>query len=239
MFLYLRATERTTSTEWLANRILGVRWDQVSPKAAKVAKQCILDWIGVAVAARDEPLVKILVQEFANEPQRQESTLIGYRQRVSASTAALINGAMSHALDFDDVIAGMGHPTVPVAPAALAVGEAKGASGRDVLLAFILGVEAECRVARLMGPSHYANGWHSTATCGTFGAAASCAKLLELDREQLLHAFGLAGTQAAGLKSVFGTMAKPLHPGKSAQNGILAARLARSGFTSNTDILGC
>jgi 2-methylcitrate dehydratase PrpD len=232
------AAEQGTRTEWLAARILDVRWKDISPTTAKVAKQCMLDWIGVAVAARDEPLVKILVQEFANEPQREESTLVGHKQRVSASTAALINGAMSHALDFDDVIAGMGHPTVPVAPAALAIGEANGASGRDVLLAFILGVEAECRVARLMGPSHYADGWHSTATCGTFGAAASCAKLLGLDRGQLLHAIGLAGTQAAGLKSVFGTMAKPLHPGKSAQNGILAARLARSGFTSDTDILG-
>jgi 2-methylcitrate dehydratase PrpD len=105
------------------------------------------------------------------------------------------------------------------------------------LAAFIAGVETECRIARLLGPSHYAKGWHTTATTGTFGAAAAAARLLGLTGEPLTHAFGLAGTQAAGLKSCFGTMSKPLHPGKAAQNGLLAARLAARGFTSDIDIL--
>lgn len=227
-----------TVTEALADLVLGASWSDVTPEAATVAKQCLLDWVGVSLAAREEPLVRILMEEFGSELQAEDCSIVGYDRRVSLQTAALINGAMSHALDFDDVITAMGHPTVPVAPAAFALAEKLGASGADMLLAFILGVEVECRVGRLLGPSHYAKGWHGTATYGTFGATAAAAKLLGLSREQLLHAFGLAGTQAAGLKSVFGTMAKPLHPGKAAQNGLLAARLARRGFTSQTDILG-
>ncbi len=112
------------------------------------------------------------------------------------------------------------------------------ALGRTMVAAFIAGLEAECRIGRLMGPSHYAKGWHGTATFGTFGAAAAAGHLMDLDEAAMLHAFGLAGTQAAGLKSVFGTMAKPLHAGKAAQSGLLAARLAGRGFTSDTDILG-
>ena len=149
-----------------------------------------------------------------------------------------INGALSHALDFDDVNTAMnGHPTVPVAPVAIGLAETMAATGREALLAFIVGVETECRVGQLLGPSHYAKGWHATATFGTFGAMASAAKLMGLDDEQTRHAFGVAGTQAAGLKSVFGTMSKPLHAGKAAQNGLFAARLAAKGFTSDTDIL--
>ena len=164
--------------------------------------------------------------------------MLGRGRRARIDDAVLINGAMGHALDFDDVIMPMGHPTAPVAPVALALAEQRGASGADTLLAFIAGVETECRVSRLLGPSHYAKGWHSTATTGTFGAAAAAAHFLGLSGEPLAHAFGIAGTQAAGLKSVFGTMSKPLHAGKAAQNGLLAARLAARGFTSDTDILG-
>lgn len=224
-------------TAALADLVLETRAEDLTPEAIAVARQCLLDWFGVTLAARDEPLVRILMQEIGGEVQAPECTLIGRTGRANLLNAALINGAMSHALDFDDVIATMGHPTVPVAPAVFALAEKLGASGRDALLAFVLGVEAECRVARYMGPSHYARGWHGTATFGAFGATAAAAKLWGLDKTQMLHAFGLAGTQAAGLKSVFGTMAKPLHPGKAAQTGLLSARLAKAGFTSDTDIL--
>jgi 2-methylcitrate dehydratase PrpD len=209
----------------------------VTPPASVVGKQCLLDWLGVTLAARGEPLVAMLADELA-QGAGDDSTLIGLGRRASAMDAALINGAAGHALDFDDVIVPMGHPTAPVAPAVLALGEMIGASGADVLAAFITGIEAECRIARLMGSSHYARGWHGTATFGAFGAAASAAQLLRLDAPQWLHALGLAGTQAAGLKSAFGAMAKPLHAGKAAQNGLLAARLAARGFTADPDILG-
>ena len=231
--------ETTVSvTAHLARRLIAMRTEPPSAEAVTVAKQCLLDWLGVTLAGRHEPLVGILAEELAPEDTRGGCTLIGLGRRAALMNAVLINGAAGHALDFDDVITTMGHPTAPVAPVVIGLGEALGASGAQVVGAFIAGVEAECRVARLLGPSHYAKGWHGTATFGAFGAAAAAAHLLDLDEERLLHALGLAGTQAAGLKSVFGTMAKPLHAGKAAQNGVLAARLAARGFTSDTDILG-
>lgn len=221
-------------TAALAMRLSGLSWSQVNPHALTVAKQCLLDWIGVCLAARDEPLVGMLLGEFDSVGAH---TILGASRRARLLDAVLINAAQSHALDFDDVIIVMGHPSVPVAPVVLALAEAYGSTGRDALLAFITGVEIECRIGRLMGPSHYARGWHGTATFGTFGAMAAAAKLMGLEGEPLLHAFGLAGTQAAGLKSVFGSMSKPLHAGKAAQNGLLAAKLAARGFTSDTRIL--
>ncbi len=226
-------------TARLARQLIAMRGAAPSPLAVTVAKQCLLDWLGVTLAARHEPLVKILAEELApHDTAGGDCTLIGLGRRTSLMNAVLINGAAGHALDFDDVITAMGHPTAPVAPAVFGLAEALGASGAQVVGAFIAGVEAECRVGRVLGASHYAKGWHGTATFGAFGAAAAAAHLLDLDEATLLHAFGLAGTQAAGLKSVFGTMAKPLHAGKAAQNGVLAARLAARGFTSDTDILG-
>src|SRR6185312_10056241 len=207
-------------------------------EAVTVAKQCLLDWLAVAIAGREKPLVRILIDELAPHDANDGVGVIGHRRHARLDDAVLINGSMGHALDFDDVIMPMGHPTAPVAPVALALAEQLGASGADALIAYIAGVEAECRIARLMGSSHYAKGWHATATFGAFGAATAAARLLGVEGEALTHAFGIAGTQAAGLKSVFGTMSKPLHPGKAAQNGLLAARLAARGFTSDTDVLG-
>jgi 2-methylcitrate dehydratase PrpD len=226
-----------TLTAALADRISSMRLEATPPAARTVAKQCLMDWIGVALAGRGEPLVRILVDELAGADDPAGASILGHARRARIDDAVLINGAMGHALDFDDVIMPMGHPTVPVAPVVFALAEQRRASGAAALAAFISGVETECRIARLVGPSHYARGWHTTATAGTFGAAAAAARLLGVSGAALTHAFGLAGTQAAGLKSCFGTMSKPLHPGKAAQNGLLAARLAARGFTSDTDIL--
>jgi 2-methylcitrate dehydratase PrpD len=226
-----------TLTSALAERVSALRLADLPGAALTVAKQCLLDWLGVTLAARGEPLVRILLEELAPSDEPGGVAVLGHGRRARLLDAVLINGAMGHALDFDDVIMPMGHPTVPVAPVVFALAEAQAASGAEALIAFIAGVEAECRIARLLGPSHYARGWHTTATTGTFGAAAAAARLLGVEGEALTHAFGLAGTQAAGLKSCFGTMSKPLHPGKAAQNGLLAARLAARGFTSDTDIL--
>ena len=224
-------------TAQLAARVSAMRLADLPPAALTVAKQCLLDWIGVALAGRGEPLVGILLDDLAPSDDPAGVTILGHGLRARMLDAVLINGAMGHALDFDDVIMPMGHPTVPVAPVVLALAEQRRASGAEALEAFIAGVEAECRIARLVGPSHYARGWHTTATVGTFGAAVAAARLLGVAGEALTHALGLAGTQAAGLKSCFGTMSKPLHPGKAAQNGLLAARLAARGFTSDVDIL--
>jgi 2-methylcitrate dehydratase PrpD len=232
------STTKLSPTASLARLLTAMRGEPLPSEAATVAKQCLLDWLGVALGGRAEPLVTILIDELAPADEPGGYTLIGQGRRAGLDHAVLINGAMGHALDFDDVITAMGHPTAPVAPAVLGLAQALGASGSEALAAFVAGVEAECRVARLMGPSHYAKGWHGTATFGAFGAAAAVAALMGLEGERLLHALGLAGTQAAGLKSVFGTMSKPLHAGKAAQNGLLAARLAARGFTSDADILG-
>jgi 2-methylcitrate dehydratase PrpD len=231
-------TETQTLTAALADRVFAMRLGSMPAAALTVAKQCLLDWIGVALAGRNEPLVRILLDELAPSDDPTGAAILGHGRRARTSDAVLINGAMGHALDFDDVIMPMGHPTVPVAPVVLALAQQRGASGAAALQAFIAGVETECRIARLLGASHYARGWHTTATTGTFGAAAAAAQLLGVEGEALTHAFGLAGTQAAGLKSCFGTMSKPLHPGKAAQSGLLAARLAARGFTSDPDILG-
>lgn len=231
------AARPVSITSDLVRDVVAIGWTDVTPDVAEVAKQCLLDWLGVSIAAHAEPLVDQLAAIAAEEAGAGVCTLIARSARAPLSQAVLVNGAMGHALDYDDVITSMGHPTVPVAPVVLALGEAFDRSGRDVLTAFIAGVDAEVRVARLLGPSHYQRGFHGTATYGTFGAAASAGRMLGLDQEATIRAFGIAGTQAAGLKAVFGTMCKPLHAGKAAANGLLAARLAAGGFTSHLDIL--
>lgn len=208
-----------------------------NPEARIVARQCMLDWFGVTLAGSSEPLVDSLAELADEDGAAANATLIGRGWRASVSQAALVNGAAGHALDYDDVITTMGHPTVPVAPVVLALGEARRSTDADMLAAFIAGVETEVMVARLLGPSHYARGFHGTATFGTFGAAAAAGRLLGLDTPAMTMALGIAGTQAAGLKAVFGTMCKPLHAGKAAANGLLAAQLAARGFTSHPDIL--
>jgi 2-methylcitrate dehydratase PrpD len=223
-------------TRRLADLVSSISLESMQAPAVTAAKQCLMDWLGVCLAAREEPLVRILLDVFPDSPA-DGVDILGRSRRARLEEAVLINGATGHALDFDDVIMPMGHPTVPVAPVVFALAQARGASGAEVLAAFIAGVEAECRVARLMGPSHYARGWHTTATCGTFGATVAACRLLSVEGERMACALGLAGTQAAGLKSMFGTMAKPLHPGKAAQSGLLAARLAAKGFTSDLDVL--
>lgn len=225
-------TDDITAT--LSERAATLNADDLEGEGGVVARQCLLDWLGVSYAARAEPLVDILA---ATAEPGDACTLIGRGARASVADAVLVNGAMGHALDYDDVIITMGHPTVPVAPVVMAMAEQKDLPGIDLLTAFVAGVEAECAVARLLGPSHYARGWHGTATYGTFGATAAAGRLLGLDGPAMARAFGIAGTQAAGLKSMFGTMCKPLHAGKAAANGLLAARLAAGGFTSNTRVL--
>lgn len=225
-------------TRQLAEAAGAISFDDIPPDAVFLAKQCLLDWLGCAIAGSREPLTVILRDGALGEGGNPQATLIGSGERVSAMQAALVNGAASHALDYDDVHLGMsGHPTVPVMPAALALAEHRGASGRELLAAFIAGFEMECRLGALVMPGHYAAGWHATGTLGTFGAAAACCHLLGLPLEQWQQALGVAGAQAAGLKSMFGTMCKPLHAGKAAANGLLAARLAAAGFTSNTEVL--
>lgn len=233
----MSANVASGATRALVQRVRSIRYEEIPDEARTAARHCLLDFVGCALAGSREPLTEILVREVVQHEGASQSGLIGRRERATLQSAALVNGAAGHALDFDDTHTAMGHPSVPVLPALLALAENSGASGRDFLAALVAGVELECRLGLLLGPGHYAAGFHSTGTFGTFGAAAACAHLLDLDEEAWLHAMGLAGTQAAGLKSGFGTMAKPFHAGSAASAGLLAATLARGGFTAQPAIL--
>ncbi len=222
----------------LAERVSSAEYDAVPAPAREVAKQAIMDFIGVTLAGSAEPLTRILREEAEEQGGYAQASIIGANQRTSTTQAALVNGAAGHAHDYDDVHTAMsGHPTVPVAPAVLALGEHLNSSGQELISAFCTGVDVECILGRYAGPAHYADGWHNTGTIGTFGAAAAAATLLDLDPQQTDQALGIAGTRAAGLKSQFGTMCKPLHAGHAAATGLQSANLAAKGFSSCTDIL--
>ncbi len=190
---------------------------------------------------RHEALTRLLLADLAEDGGTPSATVIGHDLRLPAPAAALVNGAAGHALDFDDVNMAMpGHPSAAILPGLLALAEAGGSSGADVITAFVAGYELACRVGRMIAPGHYDGlGFHATATVGCLGAAAACAHLMRLDPERFATAIGIAATQAAGLKSMFGTMCKPLHAGEASATGLRAARLAGRGFTSRTDAIEC
>jgi 2-methylcitrate dehydratase PrpD len=233
-------SDKLPVTERIAARSAGLHYGALPPDIRAVARQCILDWFGVTLAGAREELSQIIAAEAIDEGGAGTATLIGRGKKVPPLLAALVNGTTSHALDYDDVhLSYIGHATVAVLPAILALGEAKNASGRDLLTAFVAGYETICRVGVAVAPGHYLLGFHATATAGSFGAAAACAHLMGLDQAKTAMALGIAATEAAGLKSMFGTMCKPLHAGKAAENGLLAARLAARGFTSRADAIEC
>ena len=225
-------------TELLARYVTETSYKSFPKEVVHQGKRCFLDLLGVALGGAHQPLGKILVRtvrEFGGKPQ---ATIWGHGLKTNVMNAALINGAMAHALDYDDTHVGsMGHPSAPLIPAVLAVSEWKGLSGRSALEAFILGYEVETRIGVGMGMKHYDRGWHATSTFGRFGAAVAAGKLLGLSLEEMKIALGLAGTQAAGVRLVFGTMTKPFHPGKSAHDGVLSAILAQRGFTCAPNII--
>lgn len=227
-------------TRWLAERAASFRAEDLPEAAVTIARHCILDWFAVTIPGAREPVVEILAEALAQEGGAPLATLVGRGRKTAPLQAALINGTASHALDFDDVnMAILGHPTVAVLPGLLALAEERGATQDAVITAFVAGYDVACRVGDFMSPGHYAHGFHCTSTVGSIGAAAACGHLLGLDPERMAMALGTASTQASGLKSMFGTMCKPLHAGMAARNGLLAARLAAGGFTSRPDALEC
>jgi 2-methylcitrate dehydratase PrpD len=227
------STQQTTPlSSQLWDRYSRLTFGDVPESTLTVAKQCLLDWTACALAGSEEPLTRLLREEFAEHDGA--CSLMGAGKQVPPNVAALINGCAGHALDFDDTSTVMGgHPSAPVIPAALAVAELIDATGEQTLLAIIVGIEIESRLGTLIGGEHYARGWHATSTMGVFGAAAAVAYLMRLDNEQFGCAMGLAASQASGLKANFGTMTKPFHAGHAAERGLLSARLAARGFTSN------
>ena len=228
-------------TRALAEQARALTLAEIPETTRAWARQCVLDYIACGIAGASDELTEILLAEMREQGGKEAASLLGHTGRLPAASAAIVNGAAAHALDFDDVNLAMpGHPSVAILPGLLALAEERGASGAAVLTAFVAGYELQCRVGRVISPGHYdVLGFHSTATVGSFGAAAACSHLLGLNGEQFATALGIAGTQAAGLKSMFGTMCKPLHAGKASYHGLMAAKLAARGFTSRTDVLEC
>ena len=215
----------------LSNKINNLQYNTLPADAVHWAKVGILDTVGVTIAGAAEDATRIVlgVSGSSSGP----SLVFGHARRVGALDAALINGTASHALDFDDCNNTLGgHPSVPILPALFALADEVGATGKDFIAAYVAGFETECKLSMAVNFYQYTKGWHPTTTIGVFGGAAACAHLLKLSVEKTATALSIAASLAAGVKSNFGTMTKPLHVGHCARSGLFAALLARDGFTA-------
>ena len=226
----------------LGGKVANLHWASIDDQALHWAKAGILDIIGVTLAGASEDCARIAARAVATgRPLGGDdgpALVLGFGRRTGVLDAAFVNGVSAHALDFDDCSNTLGgHPSAPLVPCLMALGEEMGmvapVGGRDLIVAYLAGYEVECALARGVNFHHYEKGWHPTATLGTLGAAAACAKLLGLDADGIALALGLAVSLSSGLKANFGTMTKPLHLGQTNRNGLLAALLARDGFTAN------
>jgi 2-methylcitrate dehydratase PrpD len=238
-------SEQNRATTAVVEFMADTRWDDIPGEAVTLAKRCVIDGLGVMLAGSTTRGSEIVRDYVRTSREAEEATVFAHeRFRAGAASAALANGASGHALDWDDtqlsssperIFGLLTHPTVPPLAAALAVGERLHVSGRQFLEAFLGGFEVECKIADAIHPDHYKKGFHSSGTVGTFGAMAAAARLLDLDRDALAHALATAASLASGIRVNFGTMTKPLHVGRAAQNGVVAAELASRGFTGGTD----
>lgn len=233
-------------TQEIASYVARARARDIREDVVRLARGFILDGLGVALAGSTDECSRIVQNQIRRSGGRKEAMILGTILAVPAAKAALANGVAGHAMDYDDtqlstskeaVYGLLTHPTTPVLAAALALGETERISGKEFLLAYLLGVEVECRIADAIHPRHYQSGFHSTATMGGLGAAMAAGKLLGLKEDGLRRALGMAASMASGLRENFGTMTKPLHAGRAAENGVNAALLARDGFTAAENIL--
>jgi 2-methylcitrate dehydratase PrpD len=234
-------------TGYVADFIAGTRFEDIPQEVLALGKKSILDGLGLALAgsvAKSGDLVRRHLKSLGTGSG--PATVIGSPLRLAPRFAAFANGVGVHADDYDDtqlavakdrVYGLLTHPTAPALPAALAVAEARRRSGRDLLTAYHVGVEVECKIAEAIHPRHYQHGFHSTATCGTFAGAAATASLLGLPSAVTATALGIAGSLSAGLRENFGTMTKPFHAGRAAESGLLAAEFASMGWTATPHIL--
>ncbi len=222
--------------------------DSMPERVVAEAKRCLIDGFGVVLAGsttQGSAIVRDYIKSVASTAR--DATVLGpERLATTAANAALANGASGHAMDYDDtqlsttpdrIFGLLTHPTVPALSASLAVGERLGVSGRTFLEAFLVGFEVECKIAEAINPDHYVHGFHSTGTMGTFAGVASAAKLLKLPPPKIAHALGIASSMSSGIRVNFGSMSKPLHAGRAAENGVTAVELASRGFTAGDDPL--
>jgi 2-methylcitrate dehydratase PrpD len=229
---------KTGATEALARLAIETETLSIPADVVHAARRAILDTIGVALAGSLEPASEIITNHVRARDSASESVIWGTRNVVSASNAALANGTASHVLDFDDTHELMrGHPSAVVLPAVLAMGERVGASGAEVMAAFVIGVEVACRLGQLAGHEAYDRGWHNTATHGVIGATAAAGRLAGLTTDQMRQAIGLAASHAGGVRQNFGTMTKSFHVGRAAESAITAVELIQSGFTASPEVI--
>jgi 2-methylcitrate dehydratase PrpD len=222
-----------SETRDLASYVVESPWAAVPAGVRHEAKRALVNYVGCALGGAPHPAMDMTLRALGPFAGAPIAAVLGRKEKIDALHASLLNGISSHVYDFDDTTPkNYGHPTAPVASAMFAYASVNAVNGADFLNAFVLGFEAESRVANAVYPAHYDVGWHMTGTAGVFGSATAIGRLLGLNLQQMIWAIGLAATQAAGLREMFGSMGKAFHPGRSAQNGYVAALLAREGFTA-------
>src|SRR5688572_6875269 len=234
-------------TKYVAEFVVETTFADLSAEVIELGKKSILDGFGLALSGSVAKSGELVRQHLGDLGLADgAATVIGGGRKVAPRFAAFANGVGIHADDYDDtqlavaadrVYGLLTHPTAPALPAALAVGEMLGKSGSEVMLAYHLGVEVECKIAEAINPRHYQAGFHATATCGTFAAAAAASRLMRLDDDATARALSIAGSQSAGLRENFGTMTKPFHAGRSSESGVVAAEFAALGWTAADNIL--
>jgi 2-methylcitrate dehydratase PrpD len=234
-------------TEYVGKFVASTKYEDIPGEVIELGKKSILDGLGLALAGSRAQTGTICLDYLEHLGICDgKSVIIGSSKKTSPRFAAFVNGVSIHADDFDDtqlsaakdrVYGLLVHPTVPVLPAILAVAEGRTISGKEFMLAYHLGVEVECKIAEAISPRHYQDGFHSTGTCGPFGSAAACAKLLQFDLSKIRNTFGLAASQSGGLRENFGTMTKPFQAGHAAESGLLSAELVSLGWTAAEQIL--
>jgi len=234
-------------TDHVGRFVATTKYEDIPEGVVELGKKSILDGLGLALAGSKAETGAICRQYLQNlHISDGKATIIGSARKTSPRFAAFVNGVSIHADDFDDtqlsaakdrVYGLLVHPTVPVLPAVFALAEGSGVSGKDFMLAYHLGVEVECKIAEAISPRHYQDGFHSTGTCGPFGSAAACAKLLHFEPSTILNAFGLVASQSGGLRENFGTMTKPFQAGHAAESGLVSVELVALGWTAAEQIL--
>lgn len=222
------------TTETLARWIVDTKYDDIPAAAIEQAKKSMLDYIGTAIYGTTSELGRILLEFTREQGGNPQSRVIGTNIRTSSTAAALANGATGHSEDFDDLGGCGGHPATVLTPTVLALADELHLSGREVLTAWVVGYEVGTRLSTNVHPER---DWHPTAIFGTMAAAVAASKLLALDVQRTRMALGIAASEAAGQRRNFGTMTKPFHPGQAARAGVVAAKLASKGFTSDPDII--
>jgi 2-methylcitrate dehydratase PrpD len=240
-------TKAPGATSYVADFIVNTRYTDVPAEVLDLARKSILDGLGLALAGSVAETGEIVRKYLSsNGLTSGGATVIGSSLKAPVRFAALANGVGIHADDYDDtqlavakdrVYGLLTHPTAPTLPVALALTETRSMTGKDLLLAYNVGVEVETKISEAINPRHYEDGFHSTGTVGVFGAAATASKLMGLDRPHVLRALGIAGSEAAGLRENFGTMTKPFHAGRAAESGVVAAEFASLGWTATDEIL--